>query len=87
MVFSIVINVTIVINVNIYYVYYYGVVSLFKKIDRVDDKHIYSFVAGAFFMASSLIIPISIAYANSGLGFYGAVCLLISLYYVNQFRK
>ncbi|NOR84640.1 hypothetical protein GQ473_00835 [archaeon] len=57
------------------------------KIEQVDNKNVYSFVSGAFFMAASLIIPISIVYTNTNLIVYGAVCLFISLYYVNLFSK
>ena len=65
----------------------YGVVLVLKNVEQVDNKNIYSFVSGAFFMAASLIIPISIVYPNVNLGIYGSVCLLISLYYVNLFTK
>ncbi len=60
---------------------------MFKKIDFVNDGNIYSFVAGALFMAAGVLIPNSIVFENSEAGLYGLLCLVVSLLFITQLKK
>ncbi|MCK4550738.1 MAG: hypothetical protein KAT91_02185 [Candidatus Aenigmarchaeota archaeon] len=60
---------------------------MLKKIDFVKDENIYSFVAGAMFMAAGVLIPNSIVFANSEAGLYGLLCLIVSLLFITKLNK
>lgn len=62
-------------------------IFVLKKIDFVKDEHIYSFVAGALFMAAGVLVPNSIVFGNSEAGLYGLLCLVVSLLFITQLKK